>query len=144
MKTRLGILILALALVGCTKSDDYLRSLLAKKTEGEQLVDPYLAIFRNLRYASDLPLRKELWCGEINSKNRMGGYTDWEEFSLSILNDGSIYLTIRKNIPSAASISGMPADLKEHLMGAEKFLKELATSECEPTKPAPDYLYFKK
>ncbi|MDP3492511.1 MAG: hypothetical protein Q8R82_05315 [Hyphomonadaceae bacterium] len=39
-----------------------------------ELLDPFSAEFRNVRQ------RLGNWCGEVNAKNRMGGYVGWSLF----------------------------------------------------------------
>lgn len=42
-----------------------------------QLVDAESAQFRNVQKNRTL----DIWCGEVNSKNRMGGYAGWQKFA---------------------------------------------------------------
>jgi len=61
----------------------------AKKAVREQLVDPDSAEFRNMVSVSD-----GLVCGEVNSKNRMGGYAGYEKLIYERRDDGSINVMI--------------------------------------------------
>lgn len=76
---RLALMVLAgLALAGCGKSDiDRAREAVA-----EQLTDPSSAQFRN-EWS-----KKDGWvCGEVNSKNAMGGYVGFKRYTV-IWKDG--------------------------------------------------------
>jgi hypothetical protein len=64
-------------LVACTKTEDYLRDMVIKHSD---LVDPSSAMFRNVTFGG---IGINTWCGEINVKNRMGGYTGWKLFDLN-------------------------------------------------------------
>lgn len=48
-----------------------------------QLVDPSSAQFRNERYYVDSGNKTSILCGEVNSKNRMGGYGGFVPFYTS-------------------------------------------------------------
>lgn len=41
------------------------------------LIDPVSAQFKDLVFSS----RHNAWCGQVNSKNRLGGYVGWEYFA---------------------------------------------------------------
>ncbi len=43
-------------------------------------IDPSSADFRNLHFRH---LKWPSWCGEINAKNRLGGFTGWRIFAAS-------------------------------------------------------------
>lgn len=46
-----------------------------------QLADPESAQFRNERLFSDWSVSGSAMCGEVNAKNRMGGYTGFKTFN---------------------------------------------------------------
>lgn len=47
----------------------------------ERLNDPASAQFRNLKYVGSwLPSGESILCGEVNAKNRMGGYVGFRKF----------------------------------------------------------------
>lgn len=76
---RLALLALAgLVLAGCGKSDIDL----AREAVAKQLTDPSSAQFRN-EWS-----KKDGWvCGEVNSKNTMGGYVGFKRYTV-IWKDG--------------------------------------------------------
>lgn len=47
----------------------------------DQLVDPDSALFRHEQFRSDWTAKGSYLCGEVNSKNRMGGYVGYKAFS---------------------------------------------------------------
>lgn len=53
------------------------------------LNDPDSAKFRNERYLGNWLLSDGYYCGEINAKNRMGGYIGYQVFYIS-LRDGKV------------------------------------------------------
>jgi hypothetical protein len=75
-------------LIACTKTEDYLRDVVIKHSD---LVDPSSAIFRNITFDG---LVGNTWCGEINVKNGMGGYTGWKPFHLLIFKDGTVSFSL--------------------------------------------------
>lgn len=78
---RLALVALAgIVLAGCGKSDiDRAREAVA-----EQLTDPSSAHFRNERS------KKDGWvCGEVNSKNAMGGYVGFKRYTVTWMPDGT-------------------------------------------------------
>lgn len=58
------------ALKGMLSEPDHIKAV------RDRLFDPASAEFRNVRTGS----RIDVWCGEVNSKNRMGGYVGWRAF----------------------------------------------------------------
>jgi hypothetical protein len=74
----LGLLILC----GCNfiPGTDAYKIEQAKKQIAQELVDPSSAQFRNVVVGSEKPL---VICGEINGKNRMGGYNGFQRFEVS-------------------------------------------------------------
>lgn len=46
-----------------------------------ELSDPDSALFRDERYIGNWTVSGGLLCGEVNAKNRMGGYTGYRSFS---------------------------------------------------------------
>ena len=46
----------------------------------EQLTDPQSAIFRSEVYAGDWTVSGGILCGQVNAKNRMGGYVGYKWF----------------------------------------------------------------
>lgn len=49
-----------------------------------ELNDPESAQFRSLRLYSEWTLTESVLCGEVNAKNRMGGYVGYRHFQASI------------------------------------------------------------
>jgi hypothetical protein len=81
-------------LVACTKTEDYLRDVVIKHSD---LVDPSSAMFRNVAHWRETTKDTwDAWCGEINVKNRMGGYTGWSSFFLEIHEDDRAFLSIQQ------------------------------------------------
>jgi len=68
---------------GGNLSEDKLRDLLV---EFSYFYDPDSLHFKRLRHRSERPLA---WCGEVNAKNRQGGYVGYKKFSVRDLRDGS-------------------------------------------------------
>lgn len=61
-----------------------------KKVVRSQLIDPSSAQFRNVAVMSRLT--GESVCGEVNGKNRMGGYTGFKRFVTSVSNEGAVFI----------------------------------------------------
>ena len=62
--------------------------------EESNLIDPFSAQFRNV-YAKEVKgtidgVSVTNYCGEINSKNRMGGYVGWSFFYINVISDNGI------------------------------------------------------
>jgi hypothetical protein len=55
----------------------------AKNTLIESLNDPESAKLRKLMYFDDKANNMKVLCGEINAKNRMGGYVGYEKFFIA-------------------------------------------------------------
>lgn len=60
---------------------DTVRAILIERSD---LFDPFSAQFRRLAY-EQASYGVERWCGQINVKNRQGGYVGWYAFSLARL-----------------------------------------------------------
>jgi hypothetical protein len=71
--------------LGCTPTDDFLAKVVK---EHSSLIDPTSPIFR------DITESKDAWCGEINVKNRMGGYVGWHAFHIVRHADGDVYVSL--------------------------------------------------
>ena len=80
MKHLVLVALAGITLAGCGKSDiDRAREAVA-----EQLTDPSSAQFRNERS------KKDGWvCGEVNSKNAMGGYVGFKRYTVTWMPDGA-------------------------------------------------------
>jgi len=89
-----AFIIISGLLVACTKTDDHLRDMVTKHSD---IIDPSSAMFRNITLDFS-----NGWCGEINVKNRMGGYSGWKPFNIMVDNNGnvSVYVT-EKNLNNA-------------------------------------------
>jgi hypothetical protein len=85
-----AFIIISGVLAACTKTDDHLRDMVTKHSD---ILDPSSAMFRNITLS-----HFNGWCGEINVKNRMGGYSGWKPFHISedINGDVSVYVTDEK------------------------------------------------
>lgn len=81
MKKSIVLLSAAMAVLvsGCTKTEDHLKELFKNHS---QLIDPDSVQIRNLTRGELGSLRR--WCGDVNAKNRMGGYVGWQPFIISI------------------------------------------------------------
>ena len=55
----------------------------AKNTLMDSLNDPESAKIRKLMYFDDKANKIKVLCGEINAKNRMGGYVGYEKFFIA-------------------------------------------------------------
>lgn len=78
------LLVLAIALAGAYGYRWYLMSELRKPVLAE-LNDPDSAKFRNERLVSPWTVSNSILCGEMNAKNRMGGYAGFSAFYVSTL-----------------------------------------------------------
>jgi hypothetical protein len=93
MKKLIIALLFSLFVTGCTKTEDYLKDMVIKHSN---LIDPSSVMFRNITFSDYLGKN---WCGEINAKNRMGGYTGWQEFIMSKNeNDGTIDFSYKSDM----------------------------------------------
>jgi hypothetical protein len=88
---RLFLAIFLPFLFGCTKTDDYLRQ---KFIAHSNLIDPSSAMFRGITHNKNIFSTK--WCGEVNSKNRMGGYVGWTKFKITISSDGKEEVKVKE------------------------------------------------
>lgn len=86
MRILLGIIFAAGVLVGCGQSDeskDQLDSIarvrVAKEGVQKNLVDPNSAEFRDVHVYKN-GTNGKIVCGYVNAKNRLGGFTGYEEF----------------------------------------------------------------
>lgn len=86
--TTIACLVGALLLAGCGDSDSS-KIELARKAVKEKLNDPDSAQFRNDRVTEAEPGVKAKGgfyvCGELNAKNRMGGYNGFTRYSAAII-----------------------------------------------------------
>lgn len=78
-----GIIVVALAAVVASgaayRHFALVKPLLDEVRNG--LTDPESAQFRNIRVFSDWTPRQTAICGEVNAKNRMGGYVGFKHFT---------------------------------------------------------------
>ena len=72
-------LLLLTGIAGCGKSKDETRLEALQTKVAAQLTDPSSAQFRNVKFSAN----KEFICGEINGKNRLGGYVGFVPFAAS-------------------------------------------------------------
>ncbi len=56
----------------------------AKNAVTRGLIDPDSATFRNVFLTTDRGLGYSIICGEVNSKNRIGGYVGYKEFAATV------------------------------------------------------------
>lgn len=83
MQKLIWILLVALALAGCGKSpEEQLREYLVQHSD---LIDPSSVQIRNLKASGD----NSQFCGQINSKNTLGGYVGWTPFYASAVKSSS-------------------------------------------------------
>jgi len=74
-------------LAGCARAADRpvetpearLRKILIAHSE---LIDPFSTEFRDLRHHADSTT--EIWCGQLNSRNRMGAFVGWQSFAITV------------------------------------------------------------
>lgn len=107
----------------CTKTEDYLRDMFVKHSD---FIDPNSVMFRNVTSHSDL---WDIWCGEVNGKNRMGGYVGWKPFSVRVHASGKVYVTIVQ--PRAST-------------GVKNAIENFYQSECRKTQPSSSWVPFWK
>ena len=82
MRAAVAITVLLAVLIGATAAradteEAWLRELLVTYSD---YIDPSSAQFRNLHFRQ---LQWPSWCGEINARNRLGGFTGWRTFAAS-------------------------------------------------------------
>lgn len=135
MKKLYLLLLIALALGGCTKTDDYLKQ---KFIDHSDLIDPESSIFRNVTYEEK---ENQEWCGEINAKNKLGGYTGWVPFKVIVRENEKISASILQleEIPVNAT-----KNLKISIEDLNKSLINLHNLTCKDFEPASDWVFFWK
>jgi hypothetical protein len=116
------LLVLVSFLMGCggIASDERIRQIFI---EGSDLFDPHSAQFRNLLYRKSSI--DERWCGELNAKNRFGGYVGWKRFRVDIIGSGDPIIMISERVE---------ADREA------KAVADLYFSACDELQPAPESL----
>jgi hypothetical protein len=73
MKKNLWIALTAVLLImGCTSDEGKHKDVVKTR-----LNDPDSALFRDVKQSAR---DKEVWCGELNAKNRMGGYVGYTRY----------------------------------------------------------------
>jgi hypothetical protein len=85
--------------------------------EETEILDPDSVLLRDIK-AKKTSEDLETFCGEINSKNRFGGYTGWSRFSLLKFKNGKAIFINLGNFPNIS----------------KDFIKEMEENTCE-TKP---------
>lgn len=111
------ILAFSVTLAGCQKPNQESREDVLKKRVAETLTDPLSAQFRNTKLSPD----QKFLCGEINAKNKMGGYVGFRPFAVS---DDFDYIVDENYI-------GLKFMLAEPAKAAENFLmKNIRQSGC--------------
>ena len=134
--SRVIIFIVAIiALSACTKTEDYLRDIIIKHSN---FVDPGSVMFRNVTSRSDL---WDIWCGEINAKNRMGGYVGWKPFSVTVHKDGEVFVTVLQ--PEEPEYGASTA-MKNAIENFNKVHEDIYKSECRDTQPSSSWVPFWK
>lgn len=125
-------------LAACTKTEDYLRDMVTKHSD---FIDPSSAIFRDVTYGDDKFGVSDIYCGEINAKNRMGGYVGWKPFRVSVFKDGKVFVIMLKvmEIPFGAS-----AELQDKIEKLNIRRAELYKSDCQSKQPARSWVPFWK
>lgn len=133
MKKLYLFLLIALVLGGCTKTDDYLKQ---KFIDHSNLVDPNSSIFRNVTYKEK---ENQQWCGEINAKNKLGGYTGWVPFKVVVGENQKVSASILqlREIPADAT-----EELKISLENLNKSLIDIHNLICKDSEPASDWVLF--
>lgn len=99
MKSKLWIVVLSLAIVGCDVSPGVAISE-GQDMVASQLKDKDSAKFRNVSFFEDKARSSEkdhtgAFCGEVNAKNSFGGYTGYNRFTavLHYTNGGTFGLS---------------------------------------------------
>ena len=86
LRDHVGIAVLlitsATLLVSCSRQEN-----MHKEVVKSQLTDPESAQFKNARQSKQ---DTEVWCGEINSKNRLGGYTGFQRYVIQTIGFGEV------------------------------------------------------
>ncbi len=116
-KLKLMSCVLALGLVGCGEGE-------IKEEVKALLIDPSSAEFKNIS-----KFHNGNYCGEVNSKNRMGGYVGFKPFSKI---DGEIDLSGIRSLSHQCEIAKDPISDK-----CQKLEKEIKTLDKELTKEIP-------
>jgi hypothetical protein len=136
MKKLLVLVVVGLALIGCESKEAKLQRLneigysYAQDVVKNELIDPASAQFKN----------QKGFCGEVNSKNKMGGYVGFSRFI--VLSPKSVIFENERNISTKQfpkawdSICNQPFDFKDNKVIPPKF--ELP----EPSYDQPKY-HFK-
>jgi hypothetical protein len=91
--------------------------------DGSDLFDPHSAQFRNLLYRKSSI--DERWCGEINAKNRYGGYVGWKRFRVDIVGSGDPIIMISERVETDVIAQQMA---------------DVYYSACDELEPAPKNL----
>ncbi|BAX62882.1 hypothetical protein BSFP_057500 [Burkholderia stabilis] len=120
------------SLTACTKTEDHLREIV---TQHSDLIDPGSAIFRHVTHRAYL---WETWCGEINAKNKVGGYTGWERFMITVHKDGTVFFNLDP--------TEVPADANEVRRKVLEMVAKDNEAECQQAQPAPIWMtpFFKR
>ncbi len=61
----------------------------ALQAVSDEMVDPWSARFRNVTKP-----RANVYCGEVNAKNRMGAYTGFSRFAVMVPSGGKPYVVM--------------------------------------------------
>ena len=104
----------ALMLVGCGKSKLELREEALRNRVATTLNDPQSAQFRNIKLSAD----QKFLCGEINAKNRMGGYVGFRPFAVSddfdyIADENLLGLTLLLKEPAKAPEDSLMTNIRK-------------------------------
>ncbi|WP_339914103.1 hypothetical protein [uncultured Brevundimonas sp.] len=94
-------IIITLAIASPVAAQTPSMSAQAKAAVVESLRDPDSARFRSVRY-SRRPNGQTIYCGEVNARNAMGGYTGYVRFISSIAPNG----TVTAEIASERNVAG--------------------------------------
>lgn len=89
--------------------------------EGSDLFDPHSTQFRELVYRKTSI--DERWCGEVNAKNRFGGYVGWKRFRVDIVGSGDPIILISERV---------------EMDPVAKQVTDVYYSACDELEPAPE------
>ena len=113
MRNAIAALLCVAMLGGCAAYDEYQFKHEAIEALGQHLFDPESAQFRDLHVIVREDTEYSL-CGEINAKNRMGGFVGFHRFYVMAIDNGHTRAIIDVGIAQArsrledASIDGDP------------------------------------
>jgi hypothetical protein len=98
----------------------------AKDAIKKKLSDPESAQWRNVRLVESIAV-----CGEVNAKNRLGGYVGFTPFLVLVV-DQNTYVTVAQGMPEYLPQTAEGTKLQRELMELER---KNVTDTCEKSKP---------